>query len=86
MTVSGGGQDQGMESVNKNYVITKQNIESGVGELEESKLETLLEIKYTDVFNAIKIVGNGEVSKVRQLFLDFQKGLYQPRKEYQGVS
>ena len=24
ITVSGGGQDQGMESVNKNYVITKQ--------------------------------------------------------------
>ena len=24
MTVSGGGQDQGMEPVNKNYVVTKQ--------------------------------------------------------------
>jgi hypothetical protein len=53
-----------------------QYVESGVGELEESKLETLLEIKYADVFNAVKVLGDGEVSKVRNLFLTFQKNLY----------
>ena len=61
-------------------------IESGVGELEESKLETLLEIKYSDVFNAVQTLGKGDVGKVRKLFLDFQKNLYLPHREYQRVS
>ena len=65
--------------------LVSQYIESGVGELEESKLETLLEIKYSDVFNAVQTLGKGDVSKVRKLFLDFQKNLYLPHKEYQGV-
>ena len=87
-TLSRSIMEVGIEAKQLEFIdfLVSQYIESGVGELEESKLETLLEIKYTDVFNAIKIVGNGEASKVRQLFLDFQKGLYQPRKEYQGVS
>lgn len=62
--------------------LVSQYVESGVGELDESKLETLLEIKYSDVFNAIKIVGNGEVSYVRNLFLKFQRNLYQPHEIY----
>lgn len=62
--------------------LVSQYVESGVGELEESKLETLLEIKYVDVFNAVKILGNGEVSKVRNLFLAFQKNLYLPHSSY----
>jgi len=66
--------------------LVSQYIESGVGELEESKLETLLEIKYTDVFNGVKIVGDGEVSKVRDLFLTFQKYLYLPHNSYSKVS
>lgn len=67
------------------FLVT-QYIESGVGELEESKLETLLEIKYSDVFNAVQTLGKGDVGKVRKLFLDFQKNLYLPHKEYQRVS
>ena len=67
------------------FLVT-QYIESGVGELEESKLETLLEIKYSDVFNAVQTLGKGDVGKVRKLFLDFQKNLYIPHKEYQRVS
>jgi hypothetical protein len=55
-------------------------------ELKESKLETLLEIKYSDVFNAVQILGQGDVAKVRKLFLDFQKNLYLPHTEYQRVS
>jgi hypothetical protein len=35
----------------------------------------LLEIKYDDVFNAVKVLGNGEASKVRNIFLTFQKNL-----------
>jgi len=54
-------------------------------ELEEAKLETLLEIKYADVFQGVKTVGNGEVSKVRSLFLNFQKNLYLPHDAYSSV-
>ena len=66
--------------------LVSQYIESGVGELEEGKLETLLEIKYADVFQGIKAVGNGEVSKVRNLFLTFQKNLYLPHTSYSSIA
>jgi len=50
--------------------------------LDEAKLETLLEIKYVDIFSAIKVLGDGQVSTVRNLFLNFQKNLYQPHGVY----
>ena len=80
--------ESGIEAKQLEFIdfLVSQYIESGVGELEESKLETLLEIKYSDVFNAVQTLGNGDVSKVRKLFLDFQKNLYLPHKEYQIVS
>ena len=62
-----------------------QYVESGVGELEESKLETLLEIKYQDVFHGVKVLGDGEPSKVRNLFLMFQKNLYLPHETYKAI-
>ena len=62
--------------------LVSQYIESGVDELEENKLETLLEIKYSGLLEGVKIVGKGEVNKVRNLFLTFQKNLYLPNKEY----
>ena len=70
--------EEGLEAKQLEFVdfLVSQYIESGVGELEESKLETLLEIKYTDVFNAVQTLGKGDVGKVRKLFLDFQKNLY----------
>ena len=76
--------ESGIEAKQLEFVdfLVSQYIESGVEELEESKLETLLEIKYSDVFEGIKTIGNGEVSKVRNLFLTFQKNLYLPNKEY----
>jgi type I restriction enzyme R subunit len=80
--------ESGIEAKQLEFIdfLVSQYIESGVGELEESKLETLLEIKYSDVFNAVQTLGQGDVSKVRNLFLDFQKNLYLPHKEYQRVS
>ena len=66
--------------------LVSQYVESGVGELEENKLETLLEIKYEDVFNAVKVLGNGEASKVRNIFLTFQKNLYLPHEFYESVA
>jgi type I restriction enzyme R subunit len=74
----------GIEAKQLEFVdfLVSQYVESGVGELEESKLETLLEIKYADIHEAITVVGNGEVSKVRNLFLTFQKNLYLPHRVY----
>jgi type I restriction enzyme R subunit len=86
-TVSRSILEAGIEAKQMEFIdfLVSQYIESGVGELEESKLETLLEIKYADVFSAVKVLGNGEVAKVRDLFLNFQKNLYLPHKEYQNV-
>ena len=80
--------ESGIEAKQLEFIdfLVSQYIESGVGELEESKLETLLEIKYSDVFSAVQTLGKGDVGKVRKLFLDFQKNLYLPHKEYQIVS
>lgn len=39
-----------------------------------------------DVFNAVKVLGNGEVSKVRNIFLTFQKNLYLPHEVYSSVA
>ena len=80
--------EAGIESKQLEFVdfLVSQYVESGVGELEESKLETLLEIKYADVFNAVKVLGNGEVSKVRNLFLAFQKNLYLPHDAYSTIA
>jgi type I restriction enzyme R subunit len=66
--------------------LVSQYVESGVGELEETKLETLLEIKYSDVFKGVQEVGNGEVGKVRNLFLTFQKNLYLPHSAYSSIA
>jgi len=66
--------------------LVSQYVQSGVGELDEGKLETLLEIKYVDVFNAVKVVGNGQVVAVRNLFLNFQKHLYMPHGRYADIT
>jgi len=62
--------------------LVSQYVESGVGELEEAKLETLLEIKYVDIFHAVSQLGNGSVSVIREIFLNFQKHLYLPHSVY----
>ena len=74
----------GIEAKQLEFVdfLVSQYVESGVEELEESKLETLLKIKYSDVPEGIRIIGKGEVNKVRNLFLAFQKNLYLPNNEY----
>ena len=87
-TVSRSIMETAIEAKQLEFVdfLVSQYIESGVGELEEGKLETLLEIKYADVFNAVKVLGDGEVSKVRNLFLTFQKNLYLPHNSYSSIA
>jgi type I restriction enzyme, R subunit len=54
----------------------------GVDELEESRLERLLEAKYSNVIDGIRVLGG--VEAVRNLFLSFQSNLYLPRTAYSG--
>ena len=55
------------------FVLTKY-IETGVEELDQEKLPGLLELKYHAVGDAAEKLGG--VSKIRELFIEFQKHLY----------
>ena len=55
------------------FVLTKY-IETGVEELEQEKLPNLLELKYHAVSDAADKLGG--VPKIRELFIEFQKHLY----------
>lgn len=52
----------------------------GVDELEESRLERLLEAKYSNVVEGISVLGGVDI--VRNIFLNFQLNLYLPHKTY----
>lgn len=58
------------------FVLSKY-IETGVEELEQEKLPTLLELKYHAVTDAAEKLGG--VPKIIQLFIEFQKHLYDER-------
>jgi len=55
------------------FVLSKY-IETGVEELDQDKLPTLLELKYNSVIDAIEQLGGKD--KVKNTFIDFQKYLY----------
>ena len=56
------------------FVLNKY-VETGVEELSQKKLPVLLELKYQSIVNAEKEIG--DALKIRSLFLDFQKKLYE---------
>lgn len=56
------------------FVLSKY-IETGVEELAQEKLPDLLKIKYQSFEDAGAVLG--DLSKVRSLFIDFQKHLYE---------
>ncbi len=58
------------------FVLTKY-IETGVEELEQEKLPSLLELKYHAVSDAADKLGG--VPRIRELFIEFQKHLYNER-------
>ena len=60
--------------------LADQYEERGVDELEESRLERLLEAKYSNVVEGISVLGGVEI--VRNIFLNFQTNLYLPHKTY----
>jgi type I restriction enzyme, R subunit len=56
------------------FVLNKY-VETGVEELSQKKLPVLLELKYQSIVNAEKEIG--DALKIRSIFLDFQKKLYE---------
>ena len=56
-----------------NFVLSKY-IETGVEELDQEKLPALLELKYHAINDAADKLGG--VTKIRELFIEFQKHLY----------
>jgi type I restriction enzyme, R subunit len=57
--------------------VLRKYIETGVEELDQDKLPVLLTNKYQSLEDAKKILG--EVSKIRLLFIEFQKHLYEQK-------
>jgi type I restriction enzyme R subunit len=58
-----------------NFVL-EQYVKEGVGELDVDKLPYLLTLKYKSVTDGINALG--DVSTIRNAFIDFQECLYQP--------
>ena len=58
------------------FVLDKY-VESGVGELDQEKLPSLLELKYQSIHDAASQLGG--VAAIRTMFIDFQKYLYSQR-------
>ncbi len=63
--------------------LVRQYVSSGVEVLEESKLETLLKIKYQTPLEGVATLGG--VDTARRLFFEFQKNLYKSRETYVSV-
>jgi type I restriction enzyme, R subunit len=60
--------------------LVQQYVIAGVDELDDSKLETLLAIKYKTATEGVAILGSVDIA--RNIFLTFQKHLYKPHKTY----
>lgn len=59
--------------------VLQKYIETGVEELDEEKLPTLLEIKYQSLPDAMEVLGAVDV--IRRTFISFQKYLYDKKQE-----
>ena len=60
--------------------LVQQYVVAGVDELDDSKLETLLSIKYKTATDGVAILGSVDIA--RNIFLTFQKHLYKPHSTY----
>lgn len=65
------------------FVLSKYK-DQGVEELDEDKLPILLNLKYHSTTDAINTLG--DVEKIRSIFFNFQKQLYQNNKQVEKVS
>ena len=57
--------------------VLSQYVKEGVGELDQDKLPSLLELKYSAISDAAQELG--EVAVIRDAFIGFQRHLYQGR-------
>ena len=57
--------------------VLDQYIKQGVGELDDQKLPRLIELKYHAVADAVAELG--QVATIREMFIGFQKHLYERR-------
>lgn len=57
--------------------VLEKYVETGVGELDQEKLPSLLELKYHSVNDAIETLGEPE--KISKTFVEFQKYLYESK-------
>ena len=65
------------------FVLSKY-IETGVEELDESKLPALLDLKYHTPKDAMEILGS--IESIRSTFINFQKHLYERRTALSKVT
>jgi type I restriction enzyme R subunit len=61
--------------------LVAQYVATGVEELDEEKLQTLIEIKYKNVMDGVTALGSVDIA--RRIFLKFQENLYLPHATYQ---
>jgi type I restriction enzyme R subunit len=68
---------EGLADKQKDFIsfVLSKYIETGVGELEQEKLPSLLELKYQSITDATEMLGG--VDSIRTIFVEFQKYLYQ---------
>ena len=74
--------ETGLEAKQLEFVdfLVQQYVVAGVREFDDSKLETLLAIKYKKATDGVAILGGVDIA--RRIFLTFQKHLYKPHATY----
>ena len=72
---------KGLDNKQKEFLefVLSKYIETGVEELDQEKLPSLLELKYQALSDAAEILGG--VSRIREIFIAFQKYLYMRIRE-----
>jgi type I restriction enzyme R subunit len=65
-----------LEDKDKDFIdfVLSQYIAGGESELDVGKLSTLIQLKYTTVYEGVRVLG--DVDAIQKTFVDFQKHLY----------
>lgn len=68
--------DAFLDDKNKDFIdfVLSQYIEGGEEELDVGKLSTLIQLKYTTVYEGVRVLG--DVDAIQKTFVDFQRHLY----------
>ncbi len=63
--------------LHKHLIHTDQYIGQGVGELDDEKLPSFIDLKYHAIADAVSELG--QVAAIREMFIGFQKHLHEAR-------